>query len=178
MPASDRVTGPAQILCQILLHLGCGLIRHRVEVRVEFRQEADAVAFDCRGRPSPACNPVRFRPQNATIQTPLESPDDSGFSPFPSARWNASGPIRQEPQNGLSRSATRKRMNAIEPAKATVMRACAENDSSPKIHIEPTTSPPLVNSKTHKLGGKRSRLQCKRWLRASLRSLNLAKASA
>ena len=26
MPARDRVTGPPQILCQVLLHLGCGLV--------------------------------------------------------------------------------------------------------------------------------------------------------
>ena len=32
MPAGDRVTGPAQILRQILFHLGGGLIRHRVQV--------------------------------------------------------------------------------------------------------------------------------------------------
>ena len=49
MPASDRVTGPAQILRQILFHLGGGLIRHRVQVLIQFRQKAEAVAFDHRG---------------------------------------------------------------------------------------------------------------------------------
>ena len=32
MPAGDRVCAPAQILRQILFHLGGGLIRHRVQV--------------------------------------------------------------------------------------------------------------------------------------------------
>jgi hypothetical protein len=32
MPAVDRVCDPAQILRQILFHLGGGLIRHRVQV--------------------------------------------------------------------------------------------------------------------------------------------------
>ena len=45
MPASDRVTGPAQILRQIHLHPRRRLIRHWVQVLVEFRQQADAVAF-------------------------------------------------------------------------------------------------------------------------------------
>ena len=46
MPAGDRVTGPAQILRQILFHLGGGLIRHWVQVLIQFRQKAEAVAFD------------------------------------------------------------------------------------------------------------------------------------
>ena len=45
MPASDRVTGPAQILRQILFHLGGGPIRHRVQVLIQFRQEAESVAL-------------------------------------------------------------------------------------------------------------------------------------
>jgi len=32
MPARDRVTGPAQVVRQILFHLGCGLVGHRVQV--------------------------------------------------------------------------------------------------------------------------------------------------
>ncbi len=32
MAARDRVTGPAQVFRQVLLHLGGGLKRHRVEV--------------------------------------------------------------------------------------------------------------------------------------------------
>ena len=46
MPAGDRVTSPAQIRRQILLHLGRGLIRHGGQVRVKFRQQAQAVALD------------------------------------------------------------------------------------------------------------------------------------
>ena len=45
MPASDRVPGPAQVLGQVHFHLGGGLERHRIQVRVQFRQQADAVAF-------------------------------------------------------------------------------------------------------------------------------------
>ncbi len=46
MPACDRVTGPPQILGQIHFHLGCGLVRHRVQVRIQLRQQAESVAFD------------------------------------------------------------------------------------------------------------------------------------
>jgi hypothetical protein len=49
MPARDRITSLAQVICQVLLHLGCGLERHWVHVRVEFWKQADAVAFDYRG---------------------------------------------------------------------------------------------------------------------------------
>jgi len=45
MPACDRVTDPAQILCQILLHLRRRIKQHRVQVRVKLRQQADAVAL-------------------------------------------------------------------------------------------------------------------------------------
>ena len=37
MPARDRITDPAQILRQIHFHLGCGLERHGVQVRVKFQ---------------------------------------------------------------------------------------------------------------------------------------------
>ena len=40
------VPSPPQILRQIHLHLRGGLERHRVQVRVKFRQEAEVVAFD------------------------------------------------------------------------------------------------------------------------------------
>jgi hypothetical protein len=36
MTARDRITRPAQILRQIHLHLGCGLMRHRVQVLEQF----------------------------------------------------------------------------------------------------------------------------------------------
>ena len=45
MPARDRVPGPAQILRQIDFHLHCRLERHRVQVRVEFRQQPDTVTL-------------------------------------------------------------------------------------------------------------------------------------
>src|ERR1017187_2098581 len=35
MPARDRVTGPAQFLCQVLLHLGWSLVGNRVRVLVK-----------------------------------------------------------------------------------------------------------------------------------------------
>ena len=50
MTPSDRITRPAQILRQVLLHLGCGLVGHRIQVRIQFRQEAEAIAFS---RPVP-----------------------------------------------------------------------------------------------------------------------------
>lgn len=46
MPAGNRVAGPAQILGQILFHLDGGLIRHRIEMLIQFRQQAETVAFD------------------------------------------------------------------------------------------------------------------------------------
>ena len=46
MPARDRISRPAQIFRQVLLHAGRRVERYRVQVRVEFRQEAEAVAFD------------------------------------------------------------------------------------------------------------------------------------
>ncbi len=49
MPARDGVTGAAQVLCQIHLHLRGGFIRHRVQVLVKFRQQADAESFHYRG---------------------------------------------------------------------------------------------------------------------------------
>ena len=45
MPAHDRVPGPAQILRQIHFHLHRRLEWHRVQVRVEFRQQPDAVTL-------------------------------------------------------------------------------------------------------------------------------------
>jgi hypothetical protein len=40
MASRDRVTGPAQILCQVHLHQDRRLERHRVQVLMQFRQEA------------------------------------------------------------------------------------------------------------------------------------------
>jgi hypothetical protein len=34
MPARDRVTGAAQVLREILFHLRCGLVGHRVQLRI------------------------------------------------------------------------------------------------------------------------------------------------
>src|ERR1039458_8730854 len=45
MPARDRVTGPAQSLCQVFLHFGSGLIGHRVQVLIQLRQQAEAVTL-------------------------------------------------------------------------------------------------------------------------------------
>jgi len=45
----DRVPGPAQVFRQIHFHLGRRLERHRVQVRVKLRQEANAVALYQRG---------------------------------------------------------------------------------------------------------------------------------
>jgi hypothetical protein len=46
MPARHCVSSPTQILRQIRFHLSCRLEWHRVEVLVQFWQEADAVSFD------------------------------------------------------------------------------------------------------------------------------------
>jgi hypothetical protein len=46
MTARDRVTGPAQVFRKIHLHLGRRPNRHRIQVLAQFRQEAQAVAFD------------------------------------------------------------------------------------------------------------------------------------
>ena len=54
MPARDRVTSPAQVLRQIYFHLGCGLIGHRVHVRVQFRQEALMDRTSTEETPSPS----------------------------------------------------------------------------------------------------------------------------
>src|ERR1035437_2587803 len=49
-PARDRVTGAAQVVRQIRFHLRRRLKRHRVQVLIHFRQEAEAVALgDPRG---------------------------------------------------------------------------------------------------------------------------------
>jgi len=44
MSAGNRVPGPAQILRQIHFHLRCRVERHRVQVRIQLRQQADADA--------------------------------------------------------------------------------------------------------------------------------------
>ena len=49
MSSRNRVPGPAQILRQVLLHLGGGLEGHRVQVRIEFRQQAEAFGSGLRG---------------------------------------------------------------------------------------------------------------------------------
>src|SRR5437762_13072008 len=49
MSTCDRVPDPAQILRQVLFHLHRRLERHRVQVLVEFRQEAEAVTLHQRG---------------------------------------------------------------------------------------------------------------------------------
>ena len=46
MPASNRVAGTAQVLGQVLLHLGSRLEGHRVEVFVQLRQETYTVLHD------------------------------------------------------------------------------------------------------------------------------------
>ena len=45
MPACDRVPSPAQILCQVLFHLRHRIEQHRVQVRIQLRQQSDAVAL-------------------------------------------------------------------------------------------------------------------------------------
>jgi hypothetical protein len=40
MPACDRVTGPAQVLCQVFLHLGCGLVGHRVQMLIAYPRKS------------------------------------------------------------------------------------------------------------------------------------------
>jgi hypothetical protein len=49
MPSRDRISSPAQILRQILLHLDGRLEGHRVQMLKQLRQKAEAVAFDHRG---------------------------------------------------------------------------------------------------------------------------------
>jgi thiol:disulfide interchange protein len=66
MPARDRVTGPAQVVRQILLHLYRRPKRHRVQVRVQFRQEAEAVALDGSGLLSFLTSQPKFCPAMKT----------------------------------------------------------------------------------------------------------------
>jgi hypothetical protein len=46
MSAYNRVSGPAQVFRQILLHFNRRLERHRVQVDKQFRQQAEAVALE------------------------------------------------------------------------------------------------------------------------------------
>jgi hypothetical protein len=41
MLARERITCPAQVLGQILFHLGCRLLGHRVQVLIRLRQQAE-----------------------------------------------------------------------------------------------------------------------------------------
>ncbi len=49
MTAENRIAGAPQIVCEVFLHLGGGFEGHRVQVGVELRQQAKAVAPDERG---------------------------------------------------------------------------------------------------------------------------------
>ena len=45
MAARHRVAKPAQIFSQVYLHQRCGLEGHRVQVRIQLRQQTDAVSL-------------------------------------------------------------------------------------------------------------------------------------
>ena len=64
--AGDRVTGPAQVVRQILLHLYRCPKRHRVQVRVQFRQQANAIALDRSGLLSFLTSQPKFCPAMKT----------------------------------------------------------------------------------------------------------------
>ena len=40
MPARDHVSRPAQILCQVFLHLGCDFVRDRVQVLITYPRKS------------------------------------------------------------------------------------------------------------------------------------------
>src|ERR1035438_6319414 len=65
MCTRDRVTRPTQVCRPILLHTGCGLVGHRVQMRVKLGQGAEAIAlYDPRGfGASLMVGEAFFRPQ-------------------------------------------------------------------------------------------------------------------